>query len=480
MSQTNTLKVFNPSTNELIANLDTNSKDEALNKIVRAKIFFDKQREPDKTTQNNQRHLLRYERIDLLEKLTLLLIANKLDFLSVMVDEGGKPWADSVVEFERAIEGIKIAINTIRQQAGKVIGLGYQVSSHSHTAYTHSFPRGVVLAFSAFNHPLNLIVHQVIPAFAAGCPCIIKPAADTPLTCLKLVAAMHEVGIPIDYIQTVITDDVTTASAMAQSDDIAFFSFIGSADIGWMLRSKLKPGVRCALEHGGVAACIVCEETDIHLAAQSISKGGFYHAGQVCVSTQKIYVHQSIKDPFIASLIDCTIKLKIGNANDPLVNVGPLIRKTAVQRIHAWVNEAIDEGATLLTGGTPYNDHDHISGNYYTPTILLEPSATSKVSCQEVFGPVVCIYTYDDFNHVLSEINSKDFAFQAAIYTNNIAQINKAYDRIEASSIIINDHTAFRDDVMPFAGLKKSGLGTGGIPYTIDDMQYQKMRVIKN
>lgn len=463
MTESFTLDVFNPSNGELVSSPQADSKTSALAKIDQVYNRF----------KNTKHHLLLHERIDLLNKLTDHLLSKKPLFLETMVKEGGKPRRDSEVEFNRAVQGVKLAVKTISEHVGSTIPLGYQTNSANRFANTRVFPRGVVLAFSAFNHPLNLIIHQVIPAFAAGCPCVVKPAPDTPLSCLLLVEAMHSVGIPEDYVQAVITKDVEIASALIESDKIAFFSFIGSAKVGWMLRAKLRPGVRCALEHGGVAPCIVSSQADLVAAVEAITKGGFYHAGQVCVSTQKVYVESSVIDDFMILLKNSTRKLEVDDAMSEYSDVGPIIRKAELERIDTWVQEAIEEGAVCVAGG------EAIDERFYPPTILLHPSEGSKVSREEIFGPVICVYSYDDFETVLEKVNHDQFAFQSAIFTRDLREILRAYDVVEASALMVNDHTAFRDDVMPFAGLKSSGLGVGGIPYTIEDMQYEKMLVLK-
>ena len=362
--------VFNPSTGELITQLPADDKAAAWAKLERAEQFFNQ----------SSQHLALHQRLELLEKLIVLLLERKQEILTTMVQEGGKPWMDSDVEFERAIQGIKLAIETVSVDMGTVIPLGYQASSANRTATTRVFPRGVVLAFSAFNHPLNLIIHQIIPAFATGCPCVVKPAADTPLSCVNLVQAMHDAGIPEDYIQTVITNDNAVAGELAASDKIAFFSFIGSARVGWMLRSKLHPGVRCALEHGGIAPSIVSQHADIERAVTAITKGGFYHAGQVCVSTQRVYVDNTILDDFVTQFSVRANALKVGDASDQTTEVGPLIRTAEVGRIHAWVTEAIQQGAECVLGGEAKGDA------FYQPTILLNPPADTKVSTQEILG----------------------------------------------------------------------------------------------
>jgi len=463
MTNSPTLDVHNPSTGDLFSSVSADTMDSATAKLDAAFRLF---KSPEK-------RLALHERIELLEKLVVYLEANRSEFIDTMIQEGGKPRRDSIVEFDRALEGVKLSIGAVSEHAGSSIPLGYQASSAGRIATTRVFPRGVVLAFSAFNHPLNLIVHQIIPAFATGCPCIVKPSGDTPLSCLLLVKAMHAVGIPADYIQAVVPTERKISTMLVESEKIAFFSFIGSARVGWMLRSSLHPGVRCALEHGGVAPCIVSSKANLDVAVSAILKGGFYHAGQVCVSTQRVYVDTSVMDDFIKLFKAGAESLKVGNAFDEDTQVGPLIREAEVERVQAWVDEAISEGAECLVGGKAIDER------YFPPTVLLNPSSESKVSRAEIFGPVVCVYSYDNFETALQLANHDEVAFQSALFSDDINEIMRAFEMIDASALMVNDHTAFRDDVMPFAGLKSSGLGVGGIPYSVEEMQYEKMLVLK-
>ena len=459
----NPLVVLNPSTGEEIALLKTDDSAAATAKLERAWRRFS----------DHSSHLALHERIAVLERLIGIMQRDEEDFARLIASEGGKPLQDARVEAHRAIAGVRIAINVVSEERGNVIPLGHQAASAGRLAFTQKFPRGVVLAFSAFNHPLNLIVHQVVPAFAAGCPCVVKPAADTPLSCIKLVEAMQEAGVPEDYLSYSIVDNNDVAGQMVRSDKIAFFSFIGSSRVGWMLRSQLHPGVRCALEHGGVAPGIVTESARLELAVPSITKGGFYHAGQVCVSTQRIYVHRSLHDLFVEALGDAVAGLSVGDAAAAATEVGPLIRPAELDRVEEWVNEAVSLGAAVTVGG------QRKEGQFFEPTVVLEPPRETRLGSMEVFGPVVCVYPYEDLDAALEQANLHPHAFQASIYTEHINQVHSAYQALHASAVMVNDHTAFRDDAMPFAGLAESGLGVGGIPYTIEEMQFEKMLVLK-
>jgi acyl-CoA reductase-like NAD-dependent aldehyde dehydrogenase len=284
---------------------------------------------------------------------------------------------------------------------------------------------------------------------------------------------MHEAGVPEDYVQASIVTDLDVAGDMVASDRIAFFSFIGSSRVGWTLRRRLHAGVRCALEHGGVAPAIVMPSANLELAVPSITKGGYYHAGQVCVSTQRVFVHSTVYDRLVDALTDSVGSLAVGDARKEATEVGPLIRDTEADRVETWVNEALAVGATTCVGGK------RLGGNFYAPTLMINVPSAARLSSEEVFGPVVCVYPFDDLETALDIANLRPHAFQAAIYTAQLDDMHRAFETLDASAVMVNDHTAFRDDAMPFAGLNASGLGVGGIPFTIDDMQFEKMLVMK-
>ena len=289
---------------------------------------------------------------------------------------------------------------------------------------------------------------------------------------LEFVQILHQAGLPPEWCQVLIATSVDVSQSLVVDARVAFFTFIGSARVGWMLRSKLAPGTRCALEHGGAAPLILAEDARMDWALPAIVKGGFYHAGQVCVSVQRIFAHRSIARDFAAALAAQVDSLKIGDPTQEATEVGPLIRPAEVQRIHTWVTEAMESGAERLSGADP------ISDSCYPCTVLYQPPRDAKVSTQEIFGPVVCVYEYEVLQAAFEQANALPYAFQAAIFTDSIDTASQAYRHLDASAVMVNDHTAFRVDGMPFAGLKQSGLGVGGIPYTVHDMTIEKMLVV--
>lgn len=463
-ARSGSLPVTAPYDGALIAEVDTGGEQHVDKALDTAYALF----------RDRDRWLPLYRRIEILERAAQLMSAPHHHLAEAAAREGGKPLIDSQVEVTRAIDGLHLCLETLKTEPGRVIPMGTSPASRNRVALTQKEPVGVVVAVSAFNHPLNLIVHQVAAAVAVGCPVIVKPADDTPLSCLRFVQILREAGLPDEWCQVLIAESIPVAERLVTDRRVGFFSFIGSAKVGWMLRSKLAPGARCALEHGGAAPVILAADADQGLALKAILKGGFYHAGQVCVSVQRVFAPAAQARTFAEALADGARKLKIGNPVDEATGVGPLIRRAEVIRVHDWVQEAMAGGAERLSGGEP------ISESLYPCTVLLDPPQEAKVSQREIFGPVVCVYGYEDIDEAVAMANSLPVAFQGAVFTKSLNTALRVYKRLDASAVMVNDHTAFRVDGMPFAGLRESGLAVGGIPYTMHDMQLEKMLVINS
>jgi acyl-CoA reductase-like NAD-dependent aldehyde dehydrogenase len=415
-----------------------------------------------------------YKRTAILER-TVELMQDRFDTLVRMaVLEGGKPLADTRIELERAIDGVKNCVECIRSEHGSEIPMQLNVASANRVAFTRREPVGVVVAVSAFNHPLNLIVHQVGPAVASGCPVIIKPAQETPAICFEFVNLLREAGLPDGWCQAVAVSDLSVAEKLVTDNRVAFFSFIGSANVGWMLRSKLAPGTRCALEHGGAAPVIVAQDADLNDCLPLLTKGGFYHAGQVCVSVQRVFAHNSIFEDVSERLAALAGLLQVGDPLEEETDVGPLIRQAETARVADWVADALGAGARLLQGG------ERLSPSLYAPTVLANPPEQAAVSPKEIFGPVACLYRYDGLDEAVRRANALPFAFHAAVMSRDIETALYAYKHLAASAVMVNDHTAFRVDWMPFAGLRQSGYGVGGIPHTYKEMQFEKMLMLRS
>ncbi len=422
---------------------------------------------------NRDRWLKPHERVAVLRRLAELMEGRREHFAMQIAREGGKPLADARIEAVRAIDGVRNAADELRTFSGREIPMGLSPASDDRWAFTTREPIGVVAAISAFNHPLNLIVHQIVPAIAAGCPVIVKPAEATPLSCLDLVALVREAGLPEAWCQTLITADTALAERLATDPRIAFLSFIGSARVGWYLHSRLAPGVRSALEHGGAAPAIVDRSADLDALIEPVVKGAFYHAGQVCVSTQRLYVHDVVFEAVAERLVARVAALRTGDPTREDTEVGPLIRGREADRVAAWIEEAVAGGARLAIGG------GRLSPTTLEPAVLLDPPAEARISREEVFGPVLALYRYQDLDEAISRANALPTAFQASVFARDIGVALRAADRLDASAVMVNDPTTFRTDWMPFAGRRTSGYGTGGIGYTLRDMTQEKMVVLR-
>lgn len=457
------LKVLSPYDQSLIKEIPLIGKEEVEIALTTAYELF----------RDQSKWIPAHERIAILERTAEIMKTRIDDLTKTAAQEGGKPYVDSKVEVLRAINGVKIAAEHIGQLKGEQIPMGLTKASENRIAFTSREPIGVVSSISAFNHPLNLIVHQVVTAVAAGCPVIVKPALTTPLSCLALVNILAEAGLPEGWCQVIICEN-EAAEQLVVDERVNYFSFIGSAKVGWYLRSKLAPGTRCALEHGGAAPVIVEKDADFKEMLPSLLKGGFYHAGQVCVSVQRVYAHKSICDDLANQLAEMATKLVVGNQMDEKTEVGPLILPREVDRVEEWVNEAIEAGAKLLCGGK------RISDTCYEPTVLLNPPGDTKVSTQEIFGPVVCVYSYSDRDEAIKLANSLDVHFQASVFTKNLDAALDSVKKLNATAVMVNDHTAFRVDWMPFGGRDASGIGMGGIQYSMHEMTREKLMVIKS
>ena len=465
---------------------------------------------------DQSRWLPKHQRIEILEKLAGLMEKQVEELTHIAAEEGGKPYKDSKVEVLRAISGVKIAAAELYNLRGEEIPMGMTAASVNRLAFTTREPIGVVFAISAFNHPLNLIIHQVIPAIATGCPVIVKPASSTPVSCYNLVRLLYEAGLPEDHCTAIVCSRVL-AEKLAADPRIAYVTFIGSHAVGWHLRSILAAGTRISLEHGGVAPVIVDKTADIDEIVPGIARGGFYHAGQVCVSVQRVFVHEEIARSFAEKLAEIASGLIVGDPLDPKTDVGPLIAESEVVRVGKWIEEAVNNGAENLNSKlqipNPKQIQNHklktqnlirqtakssnrpiakstnrpidqssnrpIAQSLIHPIILYAPPDSAKVSTHEVFGPVICVYPYSDPGEAISRANSLRYAFQAAVYTRDINMALQTVQKLNASAVMINDHTAFRVDWMPFGGRDESGIGIGGIPYTMREMTREKLIIFK-
>lgn len=415
-----------------------------------------------------------YERSKILKDVAQDLKA-QLDFLAwVIASEGGKPLKDAKVEAARAVATLELCAEETAGLVGEVVPMERTPAGKDHVAFTLRSPIGPVLAISAFNHPLNLISHQVGCAIASGCAVVLKPASVTPISAHFLLEAFEKAGLPKNALR-VVNAEVSLVEHLVASSEFNYLTFIGSAKVGWEMRKKVAPGTRMALEHGGQAAAIVREDAELTPAVTALLKGSFYHAGQVCISTQRIFVHEKIYQPFLNEFKAGAEKLIVGPATDEKTDVGPLIKSSEVERLQNWIAEAQKRGAKILMGNKVSGEQKQ----YLAPTILTDVPRDTTIMTDEAFGPVVCINSYQDENELLEYLNSNPYIFESALFTKDISRALRIAHEISTMTFVVNNHTAFRVDQMPFGGHKLSGLGMGGVKYQVEEMTRTKQIILK-
>lgn len=410
------------------------------------------------------------ERRQIILKIRDGLILEKEKFINLIVTEAGKPIDYAKAEIDRSVKTLEIAAEEALRMGGEVIPMDYGIGVGK-TAFTKRFPVGPVLCISPFNFPLNLVMHKLAPALACGNSVILKPSPYTPLTALALASLLKRVGVPAGVFNVVVCKN-EEAEFMLHDERIKMLSFTGSAEVGWMLKQKAKKK-KILLELGGNAAVIVDRSSDIDLAAKEIARGAYLYSGQICISTQRIFVDASVFDEFIHRFKFHTSELKIGSPNESGVVIGPIIDRAHFDRIHHWVMEAQTLGAECLMGGKIIDETHHL----YAPTLLTKTSSEMKVVCEEIFGPVAVIEKVEYFDEVIREINDSKYGLQVALYTNQLNQMKYAHEHLNVGALIINSIPGFRVDNMPYGGVKDSGFGREGVRYALEEMTESKLLV---
>ncbi len=410
------------------------------------------------------------ERSTKLEALAALIAKHEEALANLIVQEGGKPIGYAKTEIARCITTVRTAAAEALRFSGEVVALDYGAGVGK-TAVTKRFPIGVIAAITPFNFPLNLVLHKVAPAMAIGCPVVLKPAPQAPLSSFVLGLFMEEIGWPKGAFSVLICN-VPVAEKLVKDERVAMLSFTGSDKVGWHLKN-ICGKKKVALELGGNASVIVDEGVDLAATAKSVAMGANLYAGQTCISTQRIYVVKNVFTQFRDLLVKEFNALKAGDPSDATVTVGPIIDKTHFQRISTWVEEAVNGGAQVLAGGKPVN----ANRNVYAATLLTGTKNTMKVSCAEVFGPVTIIEEVADFNEAIACVNDSTYGLQAGVFTPSIAHMKVAHNELEVGGIIMNNVPGFRIDSMPYGGIKDSGLGREGVKYAMEEMSEPRLLV---
>lgn len=398
-------------------------------------------------------------------------IAERVDELAELVArEGGKPLKWSKVEVTRAVATFRWAAEEARRFGGEFLSLDTEQYLGSRAGIVRRFAYGPVLGISPFNFPVNLVAHKVAPSLAVGAPIVVKPAGVTPLGALALAELFDETDLP-KGMYSVLPIASDRAQKLVEDRRFKKLSFTGSG-IGWRLKG-LDPRKHATLELGGNAGVIVHSDADLDHAAGRVAVGGFYQAGQSCISVQRVFVQSEIFDPFLQRLVKEVESLKVGDPLDPSVDVGPVIDHGAAERIEQWVNEAVEGGARLLTGGRR-------EGQVYWPTVLTDVTPDMKVCREEVFGPVITVQPYQTYEEALAAVNDSPYGLQAGVFTASIERAMLAHRELEVGGIIINDVSAFRADQMPYGGSKESGYGREGLRYAMEEMTEPRIMVLSH
>ncbi len=415
------------------------------------------------------RKMSSYQRAVVLRKIVDGLTSRHEEFARTICQEAGKPIKTARLEVDRSINTFEIAAAEATRIYGEYIPLDTLEATAGRWGLLRRFPLGPVFAITPFNFPLNLVAHKVAPALAAGCPIILKPAPQTPISALLLSEVVQEAGWP-EGAMAVMPLSNENAGGLVADDRIKLLTFTGSAAVGWQLKTHAGKK-RVTLELGGNAAVIVHNDADIAYAAQRCVAGGFSYAGQTCISVQRILVHQSVFDQFTRLLVEGAKALKCGDPLSDATDVPPLIREQDAVRVAEWVQEAVDVGAKLLCGGTR-------QGSIVPPTVLTDTTPDMRVNSAEVFGPVVTVEPYDNFNDALDRVNQTSYGLQAGVFTRDAGLIEMAFERLDVGGVIAGDVPSFRVDQMPYGGVKDSGLGREGLRYSIEDMTERKLLVM--
>ncbi|HVA90692.1 MAG TPA: aldehyde dehydrogenase family protein [Chloroflexota bacterium] len=416
------------------------------------------------------RRLPAYKRAGILQRAAALIEERGEELARQIVLESGNPIGETRGEVARTVTIFQIAAEEAKRIGGEIIPLDVAPAGERRLGEIRRFPIGPVAGITAYNAPLLLPAHKIAPAFAAGNPVIIKPAPRTPLSALSLGEILLEAGMPPSAL-SVLPCDVATAEPLVTDERLKALSFTGSVPVGWALKARANRK-RVTLELGGNGAVIVHHDADLEWAAARCATGGFLRAGQACIAVQRIYVQQDVYEPFLALLLAHVRAIKMGDPLDPATTMGPLIDEEAARRAERWVDEAAGAGATVRAGGQR-------QGPFLAPTVLTEVTNQMKVSCEEVFAPVVIVTPYTTFDQALAWTNATPYGLQAGVFCHDLRLVYRAFEELEVGGLIVNDINSWRVDSMPYGGVKASGFGREGLRSAIEELTEPRLLVLK-
>jgi acyl-CoA reductase-like NAD-dependent aldehyde dehydrogenase len=411
------------------------------------------------------RRLPSWQRAEILERISAAIVEQRDDLALTIALEAGKPIKTARGEADRAAFTFKVAAEESKRIYGEIVPLDWLPGNEGRTAHVRRVALGPVAGISPFNFPLNLVAHKVAPALAAGNPIVLRPASQTPISAFKLARIVVEAGWPEEGI-AVVPSTTADASPLVEDPRIKLLTFTGSPAVGWGLKNRAG-FKRVTLELGGNAAVIVHGDADTDYAAERIVWGGTTNAGQTCISVQRVYVHDSLES-FQDDLVQRFEQLVVGDPLDEATDVGPVINAGEAERVEEWLKEAVDGGARVLTGG----ERD---GSVFQPTIIAGAEDAMRVSCEELFAPVIGVYDYSDPRDAIARAGTSEFGLQAGLFTNDMRIVDAAFDSIDVGGLNVNDVSTFRIDHMPYGGVKQSGFGREGLRYAIEENTEMKL-----
>ena len=453
----NKIKISNAYTGDVFAEVSLASEADLEKAIVAAK-----------NVEKEMAEMPSWLRSEILLHIVQLLKEEKNTLAEVLCKEACKPLKLASAEVDRAIQTFIVAAEEAKRLPKEYICIDWTTAGTGKEGFVKYFPVGLIAGISPFNFPLNLAVHKIAPAIAAGCPIILKSSSSTPLSTLELARLIDKTKLPKGAI-SILPMDRTTGNLLVTDERFKLLTFTGSPEVGWKMKSDAGKK-KVVLELGGNAGVIITKSANIDKAVDKCVAGGFSYAGQVCIHTQRVYVHGDIFNDFSTRFVEKTKQLKSGPAESPDTDISAMIDEKNAIRVEDWVNEAINGGAKLLCGGKR-------EGAFYEPTVLTSTKHDMNVSCCEVFGPVVILEPYSDFKTAVEELNNSRYGLQAGVFTDSISEMDYAFNNIEVGGLMINEIPTFRMDHMPYGGVKDSGLGREGVKYAILDMMEPRLMV---
>ena len=453
------LEVANPADPETPAGATYNATDEQYEEAVTAAV----------AAFEHTRVLPAYERGRALREISAGLKARREEIGRLLSLEAGKPIRDALVEVDRATLTFRLGAEEAERTYGETIPLDLMPSSKGRVGITRRFPIGPVAAISPFNFPLNLAAHKLSPAIAAGCSIVLKPPSKDPLTMLTVAEIIDGVGLPAGAV-SILPMTRELGDRMVADDRFKLLSFTGSPSVGWRMKERAGKK-KVVLELGGNAGVIVDRTADLDWAAKRCVVGAFAYAGQVCISVQRMFVHEDVREAFLDKFMAGVKALHVGDPLDPVTDVGPMVDAAAAARTQRWVDEAVQLGGKVVTGG-------RATGAYFEPTVLENVPAEAQVCSNEAFAPVVVVFPFTDFGDAIKGVNDSFFGLQTGIFTNDLGHAWQAFNELEVGGVIVNDIPTYRIDNMPYGGVKDSGQGREGLRWSIEDMTELRIMVL--